>query len=87
MVTGRSLAEAYDRLYYLERACQTQVYAYMTGQPRRRVRQDVLATLRKQVMFGLEGGGVVPAGPGPAERHFEALKRVLLRRGEGDFAT
>ena len=29
----------------------------------------------------------VPAGPGPAERHFEALKRVLLRRGEGDFAT
>jgi hypothetical protein len=51
------------------------------------VRQDVLATLRKQVMFGLEGGGVVPAGPGPAERHFEALKRVLLRRGEGDFAN
>ena len=87
MVTGRSLAEAYDRLYYLERACQTQVYAYMTGQPRRRVRQDVLATLRRQVEFGLEGGGVAPAGASPAQRHFDALKRVLLRRGEGDFAT
>ena len=34
--------------------------AYMTGQKRRRVRQDVLATLRQQVTFGLEGGGVAP---------------------------
>ncbi len=87
MVSGRTIAEAYDRLYYLERAAQVQVYAYMTGQPRRRVRQDVLATLRQQVKAGLEQGGVAPAGPGPAQRHFDALKRVLLRRGEGDFAS
>jgi ribulose-5-phosphate 4-epimerase/fuculose-1-phosphate aldolase len=85
MVTGRTIAEAYDRLYYLERACQTQVYAYMTGQKRRRVRQDVIATLRQQVAFGLEGGGVAPKGGSPAQRHFDALKRVLQRRGEGDY--
>jgi ribulose-5-phosphate 4-epimerase/fuculose-1-phosphate aldolase len=87
MVSGRTLADAYDRLYYLERACQVQVYAYMTGQPRRRVRQDVLATLRQQVKFGLEEGGVVSGGASPAQRHFDALKRVLIKRGEGDFAS
>jgi ribulose-5-phosphate 4-epimerase/fuculose-1-phosphate aldolase len=87
MVAGRTIAEAYDRLYYLERACQTQVYAYMTGQKRRRVRQDVMAKLRDQVAFGLEGGGVAPQGASPAQRHFDALKRVLQRRGDGDYAT
>ena len=33
LVTGRSVAEAYDALYYLERACQTMVLAYSTGRP------------------------------------------------------
>ncbi len=86
IVAGRTIADAYDRLYYLERTCQVQVYAYMTGQPRRRVRQDVLQTLRQQVVFGIEQGGVAPNGASPAQRHFDALKRVLTRRGEGDFA-
>ncbi|MCP1838573.1 ribulose-5-phosphate 4-epimerase/fuculose-1-phosphate aldolase [Bradyrhizobium sp. USDA 4524] len=27
LVTGETVGEAYDRLYYLERACQVQVYA------------------------------------------------------------
>lgn len=87
LVAGHTLAEAYDKLYYLERCCQLQVYAYMTGQPRRRVRQDVLQTLREQTRTGLEEGGVVPGGATPAQRHFDALKRVLVKRGEGDFAS
>ena len=33
IVTGKNVAEAYDRLYYLERACQVQVLAMQTGQP------------------------------------------------------
>jgi ribulose-5-phosphate 4-epimerase/fuculose-1-phosphate aldolase len=33
LVTGQSVAEAYDALYYLERACQTMVLAYSTGRP------------------------------------------------------
>ena len=32
LVTGASVAEAFDRMYYLERACQTLVLAYSTGQ-------------------------------------------------------
>lgn len=86
IVAGRTIAEAYDRLYYLERTCQTQVYAYMTGQKRRRVRQDVLQVLKEQVGFYLEQGNVAPKGGTPAQRHFDALKRLLARRGEGDFA-
>lgn len=32
LVTGATVAEAFDRIYYLERACQTLVLAYSTGQ-------------------------------------------------------
>jgi ribulose-5-phosphate 4-epimerase/fuculose-1-phosphate aldolase len=32
LVTGETVAEAFDDLYYLERACQTLVLAYSTGQ-------------------------------------------------------
>jgi ribulose-5-phosphate 4-epimerase/fuculose-1-phosphate aldolase len=33
LVVACSVAEAYDDLYYLERACQTMVLAYSTGRP------------------------------------------------------
>lgn len=33
LVTGRSVAEAYDELYYFERSCRTLVLAYSTGRP------------------------------------------------------
>jgi ribulose-5-phosphate 4-epimerase/fuculose-1-phosphate aldolase len=33
LVCGSSVADAFDRLYYLERACQTLVLAYQTGKP------------------------------------------------------
>jgi ribulose-5-phosphate 4-epimerase/fuculose-1-phosphate aldolase len=32
LIAGASVAEAFDNLYYLERACQTLVLAYSTGQ-------------------------------------------------------
>ena len=33
LVVGETVADAFDRLYYLERACTTLVLAYSTGQP------------------------------------------------------
>jgi len=33
LVAAKTVAEAYDCMYYLERACQTQVLAYSTGKP------------------------------------------------------
>ncbi len=85
LVAGHTIADAYDRLYYLERTCQLQVYAYMTGQPRRRVRQDVLQNLREQVAVVFEQGSAASQSSSLAQRHFDALKRVLTRRGEGDY--
>ncbi len=37
LVIGDSVAEAFDRFYYFERAAETVVTAYMTGQPLRRM--------------------------------------------------
>jgi len=37
LVVGETVAEAYDRLYYLERACQVQLYAMWTGRPLRQL--------------------------------------------------
>ena len=75
MVVGRSIAEAYDRLYYLERACQVQIYAMSTGQPLKMVSPAVIARTQQQF------ADVATTGTPPYERHFEALKRTLDRAG------
>src|SRR5918912_81657 len=42
IVVGRSVAQAFDSLYYLERACRLQVLARMMGGKRRAVRPEVV---------------------------------------------
>ena len=37
VVVGVDVAEAFDRLYYLERACETQLLAMATGAPRKNI--------------------------------------------------
>ena len=37
---GKTVAEAYDKLYYVERAAQVQLYAMWTGQPLRELSQE-----------------------------------------------
>ena len=39
---GETVAEAYDRLYYIERAAQVQIYAMWTGQPLKQLPQPVV---------------------------------------------
>ena len=72
---GRTVAEAYDRLYYLERVAQVQLYAMWTGRPLKRLPQPVidatLAEFRGNRTYG---------GKKPALWHFEALKRILDRK-------
>jgi ribulose-5-phosphate 4-epimerase/fuculose-1-phosphate aldolase len=80
IVTGASVAEAYDGLYYLERACQVQLYAMWTGRPLKRVPSEVVAhTLRQYAQSPRYGGR--PS----CEHHFAALKR-LLDKSEPDYA-
>jgi ribulose-5-phosphate 4-epimerase/fuculose-1-phosphate aldolase len=77
LVTGHTVAQAYRRLYKLERACRTQVLALSTGRPLEVMSDEVVARVQT---------------PGADDRHsrgererlyFEAMMRVLDRRMPG----
>ncbi len=78
---GDTIADAYDRLYYLERAAQVQIYAMWTGQPLKQLPAAVVEKTMQDI-----GGPNSYQGPTPAQRHFDALKRILDRK-EPDYAT
>lgn len=72
LVLGRTVGEAYDRLYYLERACQVQLYAMWTGQKLKYIPSEITDRTMKQ--FGATPKyGKRP----PYDLHFDALKRLL----------
>jgi ribulose-5-phosphate 4-epimerase/fuculose-1-phosphate aldolase len=71
---GSTVADAYDRLYYLERAAQVQIYAMWTGQPLKKLPAAVVEKTKREI-----GGASFYDGPSPAQRHFDALKRILDR--------
>ena len=73
-------ADAYDKLYYIERAAQVQIYAMWTGQPLKTLPQPVVEKTRRD----FSGGSSYD--PPPSQRHFDALKRILDRK-EPDYAT
>jgi ribulose-5-phosphate 4-epimerase/fuculose-1-phosphate aldolase len=75
LVCGETVAKAYDRLYYLERACQVQVMAMWTGQRLKEVAKPVVEKTITQFHTGPVYGNK-PA----AEHHFAALKRMLDRK-------
>jgi len=75
LVCGETVAKAYDRLYYLERACQVQLHAMWTGKRLRRVSDAVVEKTLTQF-----NTGNVYAGKPAAEHHFDALKRMLDRK-------
>ena len=77
LVTGDSVAQAYRRLYRLERVCRNQVLALSTGRP--------LEVLSAQIVARVQA-------PNPADRHsradrerlfFDAMLRVLDRELPG----
>ncbi len=77
LVTGATLAQAYRRLYKLERVCRTQVLALSTGKPLEILSDEVVASVQ---------------APAERETHsreerdrlfFEAMMRVLDREMPG----
>ena len=76
MVTGPTIAEAWDDLYYLERAAQAQWLAESSGRPLRPVPPDVAEATARQMRGG---------GKESALLHLESIKRVLMRE-EPEFA-
>jgi ribulose-5-phosphate 4-epimerase/fuculose-1-phosphate aldolase len=80
IVCGKSVAEAFNSLYFLERACQTQILAMSTGKPMRRLSPQLAEKTRHQINH-LQLSGE----KNPCDYHFAALKRLLDRR-EPDYA-
>ena len=73
LVIGETVAEAWHRLYFLERACQVQVIAQSTGQPLIRVSDQLAAHTAGQ--FARDSGNP------PAL--FAAVRRQLDRENPG----
>jgi ribulose-5-phosphate 4-epimerase/fuculose-1-phosphate aldolase len=73
LVIGDSVAEAFDLLYHLERACRTLVLAYSTGQPLN-VLSDEIA---EKTALSWEDGGAA------ARAHFDEIKRILDEEDAG----
>ena len=75
-VVGESVAEAYDRLYYVERVAQVQLYAMSSGRQLKFIPQEVIdATIKAYRVTAPQYGGK------PAHVwHFDALKRMLDKR-------
>lgn len=80
LVVGNSLPQAFERLYFLERAAQVQVLALSTGRPLRSIPQSVIDKTVAQFRSGATIGD-----RDRGELHFEALKRVL-DRSNSDYA-
>ncbi len=81
LVIGANVPEAFERLYFLERAAQAQVLALSTGRKLRPIPEPVVrATVAQFKQCAAIGGRERP------ELHFSALKR-MLDRSEPDYAT
>lgn len=74
IVVGASVAEAFDALYYLERACRLQVLARSMGGKLKPVRPEVVKTAYRMMLAD---------APKYAGAHFDALKRILDREEPG----
>jgi len=75
-----TVAEAYDKLYYIKRAAQVQLYAMWTGQPLKELPTEIVEKTKNSI-----GNGNQFEGKKPSEFHFAALKRILDRK-EPDYA-
>jgi len=70
LVAAGTVAEAFDTMYYLERACQTLVLAYSTGRPLN-IMSDAVAEKTAQEWEAYEGASVA---------HFEGMKEILAEQ-------
>jgi ribulose-5-phosphate 4-epimerase/fuculose-1-phosphate aldolase len=67
LVIGQSVADAFNRMFYFERAAETYIKALWTGRPLR-VLSDAIAE---------ETASEIEDYPGQAERHLAELKAIL----------
>ena len=73
---GQTVSEAYDRLYYVERVAQVQLFAMWTNRPLKQIPKDVVESTigefrKKSPQYGGKPNHVW---------HFDALKRILDKK-------
>lgn len=69
-----TVAQAWDDLYFLERAAQTQILAMSTGKPLARLSAELIEQVARQTRYERFDLGYI-------ERHFAAQKRLLDSQG------
>ena len=69
-----TVAQAFDDLYFVERAAQTQILAMSTGQPLARLSNELIEQVAAQTRYERFELGYI-------ERHFAAQKRLLDASG------
>ena len=77
LVVGESVAQAYRRLYMLERVCRAQVLAMSSGAPLAVLSQDIIDQVQTPPESDRHPGGE------RARLFFEAMKRILNRELPG----
>jgi len=82
LVVGQTVAEAFERLYFLERAAMTLVLALSTGRPLHVIPEAVVKATAAQNT----GDGGLVGGEKRPDLHFAALKR-MLDRSSPDYAN
>ncbi len=79
IVTGNNVYEAWESLYYLERACRAQILSMSTGKNLKIINGQIAKKVADQIKEDAKGESA------NSNRHFEALKRILINKGSGDY--
>lgn len=87
LVTGRTVAEAYDRLYTLERAARVQLHALWTGRPLKALSEEQVSKAQRQFHHTPLHDAKRSSHYKPGyQLHLEALRRLLDKR-EPDYKS
>ena len=76
LVIGNSVADAFDRMYYFERACKTYILALQTGKPLRIISDEIAEKVARQI----------DNFSGDDSNHFNEIKLILDKEGS-DYAA
>lgn len=81
LVTGRTVAEAYDRLYSLERSSRVQLHALWTGLPVKPLSPSLVSKAQRQLHHTPLHDAAQQSTYKPGyQLHLEALRRLLDRK-------
>ena len=79
IVVGKDVSNAWEDLYYLDRACRAQLLAMQTGKPLRKISDEIALKVSKQV------SEETLSESSNAKRHLESLRKILGNEGINEF--